>query len=125
MSEINEPENKIAELYRKEDLSKCTDHYLKTTGALSENEQTYIEALKHDLKTLKVALECYMGNDLKEDSNLSRSVKEALDDFEKTIDELEQLKIDYKRIEGAYINMLNKKYSSESPNVEDVLHNLP
>ena len=44
------------------------------------------EILKQDLKMLNVALECYMGKDLEEDSNLSRPVKQALKDFEELID---------------------------------------
>ena len=50
------------------------------------------EILKQDLKMLNVALECYMGKDLEEDSNLSRPVKQALKDFEEVIDVLEELK---------------------------------
>lgn len=55
------------------------------------------EILKQDIEMLKVALDCYMGNDLKEDSNLSRPIKKVLNDFEKLIDELELYKkaLDY------------------------------
>ena len=64
------------------------------------------EILKQDLKMLNVALECYMGKDLEEDSNLSRPVKQALKDFEEVIndleyyEEVEQLRKELKALEN-------------------------
>ena len=41
---------------------------------------------KHDLDYIRKTLELYMGDDLKEDSNLSRPVKEALKDIEEALE---------------------------------------
>lgn len=45
---------------------------------------------KNSLKLIETALECYMGDDLKEDNNLSRTVKKSLNNIKEEFSLLEK-----------------------------------